>query len=1031
MKEQDYMKIMNGLREDYISEAVSWDGTAQKNRRAIRRMTYGLGAIAAAIAVVIGTIGYSSYRDHLAADSESNPDIAEERLNILGGYGELHGYLTADGRSFFRDNSYFYGEDVKWAIDGSTPLINVEGDSTPLLLTDGKQLYTQHDGNVYVTDSYGGETLAFSLDDTLNCVSRIHKLPNGDYFAIGTTEVDTSVAANAPEDAGSMPHTEGGIASVQAVVYHMATGEHDAIMVMSYADPQQVQYGFLYQINDSLRIFPTITEMQRVMSGYHYQIDDSGDAWYFYDEQNAHGFGRVGFNVRAHNEGNDKVFRVKDFKTEEITGFAVHNDTLWFERLTKANNENGETRTFTEFYTMQLGDSEPSMNYRGDYDMAKNSPETDYPCYSYFGEQYLYGVMQKMTDSGLTFKVMRHAYDAFDGDQTVFEVPVSELYGDQIPDRMERPDMIFGDTGDYLFFTLPEEGINGEKLVQVNLKTGTWFYLGMHCDVVQTPEQNSEMNREDSYEGIYGETLESGYCSPETFPQYYIPAENLDSDRIDCYRMLPFAKASESKLDPAALGAHLPEGGTWSRRDPDAPRMTYEQAFQSITSGGSLVGWQMLEDLCKLSAGYDAEAYLNRSDMTDREFWLDDAGKEFFYVVLYGELGSYQDFDRAEFYFFCYDEAKQQYHYARLPDASAERLSGKQPAGTNFLGGSGTVHPYVTGTGQLLFAEDDLWYYDLGYGQRAPKQNDPAQTVWEALPQEAQNRFFADSAGNRRLMMDGSSFYTQDGGALYRLDNDGTEHYLMMPDEEMAAWNRDTIDVCRLCMMHDDRLFVMINGQTAADDGDCFMAYLVDVKTNIVTVLPDADVSRRELYPYWNEAAVTDEWIYSVSDNGTVLHITGLDGSTAAIDLAKDAGVTLDDGWFVGEDGQLWYGQDADWYHMSLHAADENYLKPQKDADAVPYYYNVPVRGATKVLGAAQPDMNIILCNYNGSGAEVLLDGTKNICDCILGVYCEGGVYHIAAEIRADAQNNPTPQTVVITKDGSSVSAFGILPMPQ
>ena len=890
MKEQDYMKIMNDLREDYISEAVSWDGSAQKNRRAIRRMSYGIGAIAAAMAVVIGGIGYSTYRDRLAADSESSSDFTEQHLNLLGGHGELHGYLTADGRSFFRDNSYFYGEDVKWAIDGSTPLINVEGDSTPLLLTDGKQLYTQHDGNVYVTDSYGGETLAFSLDDTLNCVSRIHKLPNGDYFAIGTTEVDTSVAANAPEDAGPMPHTEGGIASVQAVVYHMATGEHDAIMVMSYADPQQVQYGFLYQINDSLRIFPTITEMQRVMSGYHYQIDDSGDAWYFYDEQKAHGFGRVGFTEEAHNEGEDKVFRVKDFNPVEITGFAVHNDTLWFEHLTKANNENGETRTFTEFYTMQLGDSEPSMNYRGNYDMAQNLPETDYPCYSYFGDRYLYGVMQKQTDAGLTFKVTRHAYDAFDGDQTVFEVPVSELYGDQIPDRMERPDMIFGDTGDYLFFTLPEEGINGEKLVQVNLETGEWFCLGENC-APQPQEQSDpaiigDPNRQDSYSGLYGE-LESGYCSPEQFPQYYIPAENLDSDKIDCYRMLPFAKASESKLDEKAIGAHLPDGGQWIRREPDSPRMTYEQAFQSITNGGVLTGRQMTEDLCKLHAGYDAEAYLNRDDMSDREFWLDDAGKEFFYVLLYGNLDSPQDFDRAEFYFFYYDETKQQYHFARLPDASQERLSGKQPAGVNFLGGSGTVHPYVSGTDELLFAEDDLWYYDLAMGLRAPKQQDSAQRVWEPLPADVQNRFFPeDNAWFRKLLTDGSSFYWQEDGSLYRLDNNGTEHYLMMPLEAMADWNPNTVDFCRLRMMDDDKLFVMLNGQTAADDADRFLAYLVDVKTDLVTVLPDADVPREEIYSYWKEASVTDDCIYSVSDDTTVLHITAQDGSTRTINLA-------------------------------------------------------------------------------------------------------------------------------------------------
>ena len=47
MREQDYMKIMNNLREDYITEAVSWDGTEQKNRRAIKRLSLGVGAIAA------------------------------------------------------------------------------------------------------------------------------------------------------------------------------------------------------------------------------------------------------------------------------------------------------------------------------------------------------------------------------------------------------------------------------------------------------------------------------------------------------------------------------------------------------------------------------------------------------------------------------------------------------------------------------------------------------------------------------------------------------------------------------------------------------------------------------------------------------------------------------------------------------------------------------------------------------------------------------------------------------------------------
>ena len=117
---------------------------------------------------------------------------------------------------------------------------------------------------------------------------------------------------------------------------------------------------------------------------------------------------------------------------------------------------------------------------------------------------------------------------------------------------------------------------------------------------------------------------------------------------------------------------------------------------------------------------------------------------------------------------------------------------------------------------------------------------------------------------------------------------------------------------------------------------------------------------------------------------------------------------------------------------MVLDPADDLYLKPQKDADAVPHFYNVLVRGTTKIVGASNSGTDIILCNYNGSGAETLVDGLKDLyCDYILGVYCEGGVYHIAAEVRGDYNNDPQAQITVFIKDGSSISSVGILPMPQ
>ena len=66
MREEDYIKIMDRIRDDHIENAMLWDASAQQNRRSIRRLSLGIGAIAACIAVVIGCIGYNVHREHLA-----------------------------------------------------------------------------------------------------------------------------------------------------------------------------------------------------------------------------------------------------------------------------------------------------------------------------------------------------------------------------------------------------------------------------------------------------------------------------------------------------------------------------------------------------------------------------------------------------------------------------------------------------------------------------------------------------------------------------------------------------------------------------------------------------------------------------------------------------------------------------------------------------------------------------------------------------------------------------------------------------
>jgi hypothetical protein len=158
MKDQDYIKIMDRISKDKIEEAFTYDATAQKNRRSIRRLSMGIGAIAAVIAVVIGTIGYDAYRDRLLADSGAETSgLSEDSLNLLGGHGEIRGFIGSSGTPLFRDDDCYYMPTIadaentvlgggireavyrKWAINGSTASETVTCDDN--LLTDGEQVY--------------------------------------------------------------------------------------------------------------------------------------------------------------------------------------------------------------------------------------------------------------------------------------------------------------------------------------------------------------------------------------------------------------------------------------------------------------------------------------------------------------------------------------------------------------------------------------------------------------------------------------------------------------------------------------------------------------------------------------------------------------------------------------------------------------------------------------------------------------------------------------------------------------------------
>jgi len=847
------------------------------------------------------------------------------------------------------------------------------------LLTDGEQLYTQHDGNVYVTDSYGAETLAFSMDE-LSLVRRIQKLSNGDYFALG------------------YKGTEG--AGAAAVLYHTATGESEELM-------------------EKEDTFGSNPNPENAISSFKYRFDESKDGWYYFDPDKK----RVEYMCLTDPESQeDKSFKGVNCEDFQFTGFAVEDDTLYYEYCMISSFNGGPTRTVTEYHTMKRGGAN-EFGLRGDYAVSTQDAENEYPCFSFFGEQYVYGVMQKQTEAGLHFKVMRNRFAMDDGEQVVLDVPVSELFGEEPPERLYSPSSIFLDTGDYLIFDANIMG-NGYGLVQVNLENGAWFgleYRGLPSEFTGDPEQ------QDSDSGLYGEDLASGYCSPQDFPQYYIPPENVDTDSIECYRMLPFAKASASALDLEALGAHLPSGGAWSKRDPDAPRLTYDKAFNCIINGSVLNAWVIMEDLCKLSGGYDAEAYLNDSMLSDREFWLDDSGKEFFYVILYGTDGVPEEIYHAEFYFFEYDENEKQYRYTMLPDRSQQRMSGRQTNGINFLGGTGIVHPL-----SRSLAEDDEWYYDLEYARRAKKDADASELKYEPLPDEIQQR--VGPKGALAVMTDGISYYEAEGSSLYRLDNDGTRHSVMLHCDEMSGIDPDSIAYYQLYMMEDDKLFVLIGGETEGSREARLIPLLADVKADVVTPLTSQDDTAEEQLQSWINGSYTPQRIYTASHNGSMLNMYRAEDyaeSCVSLNLTMHADVHLTgDKWFVGEDGKLWFIWQNGWYSMELDDRKDDYLEPKLVSDKIPNFYDVcePIGGTMKMLTYLSPyesveQTGVQLCNYDGTDAEELL---KDSPCTIRGVFCDNGVYHIAADVGSSDDPQHPLKTVFITKDGSSVSSVGV-----
>ena len=160
MKEQDYMNIMSTIRAEYIEEAISWDGAERRRIRQIRRMTASFGAVAAAVAIVVGVVAYKEHtKKPDIATSEAESSIAEETEqteNIFGGQGELRIHSGVFGKIYFQDDAYWYHNGLRWSAGGG---ISTYYEEPAGFFADSTQMYRVHDDKIFTLDSFGKETL--------------------------------------------------------------------------------------------------------------------------------------------------------------------------------------------------------------------------------------------------------------------------------------------------------------------------------------------------------------------------------------------------------------------------------------------------------------------------------------------------------------------------------------------------------------------------------------------------------------------------------------------------------------------------------------------------------------------------------------------------------------------------------------------------------------------------------------------------------------------------------------------------------
>ncbi|HAG12994.1 MAG TPA: hypothetical protein DCG49_03935 [Ruminococcus sp.] len=482
MNEKEYMKMMYGIREEYIEEAIAWDGAERRRGRLIHRMTMSVGAIAAAIAVTIGIIAYNARDKHDLLPADSN--LEEQNLNLLGGHGSIQPYLSTDGEMFFRDDDCWYHNAEKWSVNGGliTSICDIPNckhdagadcaisrnfsfETGNQLLTDGEQLFAAHQNTLYLTDSYGKESPFFTYNTDQNgqpvpadaiAIAAIQHL-GGDCYLITVNDSrspafamgENSAASGELQDAARSTYgktADGVLSSLPPYAPHTVLFNAKDQSVNDYTGSADIKP------DGSGEGFYALTSQPDQIHMLHYRFDDLEHPETY-------------FSTLPDQPNTEIDYRIVQWKWTEDSGLFYETDT----------------------HDLAMHDTHNTVA-----NFAANGNAASYG-YSYM-DPYSDGSMYCIVyESGADQKDLT-LYDTSDGlaeNRVLYAARMETLWGSDFPNEAERPELHLLRTDDTVMFLLPKTGLNGEEYVICNTESGEVKYAGHHVsgdfeDAVQT-----------------------------------------------------------------------------------------------------------------------------------------------------------------------------------------------------------------------------------------------------------------------------------------------------------------------------------------------------------------------------------------------------------------------------------------------------------------------------------------------------------------------------------------------------------------